>query len=759
MTEHSLVGPLGPATLSRAGANVAADFPALQRLSRRPKRKRVPFVQQLQWADCGAACLAMVLRFFGREVRLEDVRLTVGVGHDGASALSILTAAQAYGMRGRGLSIEAIDLEYLPKAAILHWEFSHFVVFERCVGDVVEIVDPAHGRRRVPMAQFRRSFTGVALVIEPTEQFESSMLGRTRTSNYLRQLMGQRRLLSQVVATSVVLRLLALSLPILTALIVDRVVPRGDTSLLAIVGIGLAAAMGFQLLSTLIRAHMLLQLRTNLDTKLTLGFLDHLVNLPYAFFQHRSAGDLMMRVSSNSTIREALTSNTLSGLLDGGLVFVYLGLIVAIHPGIGLLVFGLGVLQVLVFLLARKRESDLMSENLEAQARAQSNLVQILAGIETLKVAGAEHRAVEHWSNLFVDELNVSLQRGRLGAVVTTVMTALRSVGPLLVLSVGAIEVIEGNLSLGSMLALNALAAGFLTPLSSLVTSALQLQRLGCYFDRIDDVLSAEREQGRDQVRQPGRLRGHIKLRNVSFRYGPNSPDVVRDVSADIRPGECVAIVGRSGSGKSTLARLLLGLYAPTQGEVYYDDQNLADLDLRAVRRQLGIVPQHPFIFGRSVRDNIALSNPSATLDQVIAAARLAAIHDDISAMPMGYDSLLADGGASLSGGQRQRIAMARALLETPAILLLDEATSSLDTASEKTVMDNLVAQRCARIIIAHRLSTIAFADEIIVMDEGRIVEKGSHAELMARGGAYHALVVAQTSAGRVSGAGGSLHG
>ena len=732
----------------------ADQFPALRKLSWSARRRRVPYVQQVQWTDCGAACLAMVLGYYGHKVRLDDVHEVTGVDRDGVDALSILRGAEWFGMRGRGIKLDVNDLDYLPPATILHWEFNHFVVLEKVSRIGVEIVDPAHGRRIIPMEQFRRSFTGVALILEPTESFAPAERDDNRLWGYLRQLLGQRHLLTRVVVTSLLLRLFALSLPILTGLIVDRVVPRGDRHLLTVVGSGLAAMLVFQFLSTLIRAHLLLQLRTNLDTRLTLGFVDYLVALPYAFFQRRSAGDLMMRVNSNATIREILTSNTLSAILDGLMVTIYLVLILFFSASLGLMVFGLGALQITVFLFSRKRYRELMAQNLEAQAKSQGYLVQLMAGIETLKSAGCEHRAVEHWSNLFVDELNVSLHRGRLSALVDSTMAALQSGAPLLILGYGAILVMNGDISLGMMLALNALAAGFLSPLSALVGSALQLQLLGGYIERIDDVLSNEPEENREGVTRAPPLEGRIDVEECSFRYGPNAPLAVNEVSVEIAPGSCVAIVGKSGSGKSSLAKLLVGLYRPSEGRILYDGRDLAKLGVISVRRQIGIVPQHPYIFGSSIRENIALSDPSLPLERVVGAARAAAIHDDILLMPMTYETVLADGGASLSGGQRQRIALARALVNQPAILLLDEATSSLDTATEKVVMDNLARLKCTRILIAHRLSTIINSDVIIVLDKGRIVEVGSHHELVARQGIYSELVAAQTDIERSAGGG-----
>jgi len=413
-------------------------------------------------------------------------------------------------------------------------------------------------------------------------------------------------------------------------------------------------------------------------------------------------------------------------------------------PLMGVIVVGLGIVQVTVFYLARRSYRDLMARSLEAQARSQSYLVEMLRGMETLKAAAAESRAVERWSNLYVDELNVALDRGRLTARVDAMSSLLTSGSPLAILLIGALQVIAGRISLGEMLAINSLAIGLLLPLSTMVNSALQLTLLGSYMDRIDDVLRTAPEQtGTDLARAP-RLTGRVTLHNVSFRYGDNLPFVVHNVSVDIRPGTTVAIVGRSGCGKSTLARMIAGLYRPTEGRVTFDGHDLRRLELKSLRRQIGVVFQSPSLFAGSVRAAIGLSDPSATLDKIVESARIAAVDDDIRAMPMGYDTILSDGGASMSGGQRQRIALARALVHKPALLILDEATSALDSETERRVSKNLEALRCTRIVLAHRLSTIVHADLIMVMEAGEVVEAGTHHELLSRGAHYARLVAAQ---------------
>jgi ABC-type bacteriocin/lantibiotic exporter with double-glycine peptidase domain len=372
----------------------------------------------------------------------------------------------------------------------------------------------------------------------------------------------------------------------------------------------------------------------------------------------------------------------------------------------------------------------------------------MLNAVETIKAMGGEQGAVDRYCNLFVDLLNNQLAQGRLEVLFQALTSVLRLGAPLVIFTLGALEVLGGRMSVGTMLAVNTFAIGIFDPLSRLVEKVEQFERLGLHLDRMRDIHESPREQAPGKLPLHEPLSGAVALEKVSFRHGPLERDVIRDVSVTIRAGEFIGIVGASGAGKSTLAGLLLGLYKPTEGRVVYDGRSLHELDLTSLRAQLGVVTQATQLFAGTIRSNIALSNPELSQTEVERAAQLAHIHEDIVRMPAGYDTVLASSGSSLSGGQRQRVALARALARRPALLLLDEATSALDSVSESAIQAALEKVRCTRVVIAHRLSTVAHADRILVVEAGRIVEDGAPHELLARGGAYARLVAQQMGGG-----------
>lgn len=715
-------------------------FPALSKL--RNLRRRIPLRAQTATTDCGAACLCMLLAHHGKDLPLDEVRTAVGVGRDGADAINILKAARWYGFVGRGVKVSNIDdIQHLPDGAILHWGFRHYLILEGYRNHRFHLIDPAQGRISVNREEMSKYFTGIALVLEPGDYFSAERRRVTGARRYLNYLINQRPTLVKILVTSIILQLLALAVPLVTGMLVDQIVPRADLELLNVLSYGLAIIILFRLISALLRSHLLIYLRTRLDIQSSFNFLHHLMDLPYTFFQRRSAGDLITRLRSNADIREILTTGTLSALLDGATVLLYLIALLLVSGTLGWLTIGLGAIRVGIFLFTRKRYGDLMSEYLQTQAATNGYQINMLGGIETLKASGAEERALAMWSQYFVNEVDVTLKQGRLQAKVDALLDTLNVASPLIILVVGAHLVLNGEMTLGTMLALNALALGFLQPLTTLIKEAYDIQRLGSYLERINDVMDTPKEQQRSEMIQPGRLAGRIELQDITFSYSPLAPPVVRDINLKIEPGEFIGLVGASGSGKSTLAGVMMGLYPPGSGRVLFDNIELQQMDLRAVRQQLGIVTQQTALFPLTIRDNISLSQPTAPLQRVVEAARQACIHHDISTMALGYQTVLPDRGATLSGGQRQRLALARALFQQPRILLLDEATSALDNVTEQAVYHELRQLNATRIVIAHRLSTIRHADRILVMDGGAIVESGNHEELMARNGLYTRLI------------------
>jgi ATP-binding cassette, subfamily B, bacterial len=723
-----------------------------KRKSRQRKKRQIPEMRQVTAVECGAACLAMVLNYYGYATSITAVQERCGVGRDGLTALEIVKSARLYGLRVRAVSLNLDDFRYVALPAIVHWEFNHFLIVERWSPNRIDVVDPALGRRRLTRAEFDESFTGVAMLLEPGAQFEQKAPQKGITPwSYMRSLLHMRTVLSQIIGTSLLLQVLGLGAPLLTEVVIDRILPQKDPNMLMVLAVGMLILILMQGLTGFLRSSLLIYLQTRVDTDMMLNFFEHLLSLPYRFFQLRLNGDLLARVNSNLAIRDMLTNQLISTLLDGGTVIVYFIILFSFSHLIAEVSLVIGFVQIVLLLVTSPAVRRLTQRDLEAQGKTQGYMNEILSGIATLKAAGAEQRAFARWENLFYDEMNISLRLSYLSSVVGSIVGIVNLLSPLLLLWIGAMLVINGTMAVGEMLALDTLAIQFLVPLGSLAGTSQELQIIRAHFSRVADVIGTQPEQDPATVKTPHKLKGLIELRHVSFRYDQNAPLILNDINGKIFPGQKVALVGKTGSGKSTLGKLLVGLILPTKGAILYDGVPLDQLNYQDVRNQFGVVLQESFIFSGSVKDNIALNNPAMDMERVIEAASIAAIDEDIEKMPMGYDTLVSEGGSAFSGGQRQRLALARALAHHPSLLLLDEATSALDVVTEHSVEQNLGRLPCTQIIIAHRLSTIRNANLILVLDQGRIVEQGTHEQLLRRNGFYAHLIQTQLQNGEIA--------
>lgn len=734
------------------------DRIALDTGERPPRQGRRPRVRALlsdTETECGAACLAMVLTYYGRSTSVAETAESCAIGRDGVSALTITRAAREYGLDVTPLAVHDLDrLRHLQLPAVLYWSFNHFVVLERFDRRGAVVCDPARGRVHVARTELDRNFTGIVLTMVPGDRF------RERTApdpapgwRIARAILASgavRWLFVRVFLASVVLMALGLVVPLTMGLVVDTVLPERLGSVLTVAAAAGVLLIGCHGLMEYMRGVLLVELHRHVDQHLMSTFFSHLLRLPLSFFQTRATGDLLQRMDTNNEVRMALTEETLGGLLDSLLVVVYASFIVVASPVFGLVTIALGLIYVALVVVAARRLNALVIADLIRRAQLDGFCVEALRGVHSLKAAGNEQWALTRWNALFQAQQAAVVRRSRFVVVISAGMSAITYASPLVLLLVGATQVLAGRLTVGGMIGLLALSDQLLSPIARLAAAGQQLVTVSGHLRRLTSALDAIPEQAQVTAGAPLSLRtapeltGAIELQGVAFRH-PGAQDwALQDIWLDIRPGTHVAVVGSSGSGKSTLLKIILGLHEPTAGRVLIDGMDLTGLDYPSLRRQCGVVTQETTVFHGTIRQNIALGDRSPSFDTVRRAAELADLDRDIAGMPMGYETLVSEGGATLSGGQRQRLALARALVHRPRILLLDEATSALDPLTQATVQRNLAGLQVTLVTVAHRLATIDRADTVVLLDRGRVVDIGAPSSLAESSAAYSRLLEAE---------------
>jgi len=707
--------------------------------------KRYPFFEQQSASDCGAACLVMISRYWGKYISVNRLRDLANVNRTGASLRGLSGAAESIGFATRPVRASFDKIAQQPLPAIAHWQGKHYIVIYEISRQRVIVGDPAIGQRTLTPKEFKAGWTGYALLLQPTALLKET----PEASAPFWQLFGlvkpHSQVLLEVVVASILIQVFGLVTPLLTQLLLDRVIVQGSTLTLNAVGIGLLIFSLFRIAINGLRQYLLDHTANRISVALMVGFIKHTFSLPLAFFESRYVGDIISRVQENQKIQRFLTGEALSISLDLLTVFIYVALMFMYSPPMAWLALATVPPFVLLALIATPFLRRISREVFNALAAENSYLIQSLTGISSIRSMSIEHTVRWRWEELLHNLTKKTFSGQVISNQLQVLSSTIQSLANIGLLWFGASLVIKNQLTIGQLVAFNMLLSNVIQPFQRLIVLWNQLQEVIVSTERINDVLSAEPEE--DLAAKPRqflpRLQGRIRFEQVTFRYHPDSDiNVLENLSFEIKPEQTVAVVGRSGSGKTTLSKLILGLYIPTDGKVLIDNQDVTGISLQSLRSQIGVVDQETFLFGGTIHENLSIAHPEATLEEIIEAAHLAGADDFINRLPMGYETQIGEGGGMLSGGQRQRLAIARALLGNPRFLILDEATSHLDSESERIIQINLkkILQGRTSLIIAHRLSTVRHADLILVLDRGVLVESGTHEELISKRGHYFYL-------------------
>ena len=732
-----------PPRASKGGSRRRASEPSKQRVT-------TPILLQMHATECGAACLGSVLGHFGRHVPLTELRDRCEVSRDGSSAASIARAARHYGLECKGLSVRADQLKMLPLPLILFWQFSHFVVLEGIDERNFHLNDPATGRRTVSADEFVKSFSGIALRFKREDDFKPGGDRPGLLTQLGTLLDGSWSVLAGVIACAIMLTLLALLVPASLGVFVDDVLANHGPWGGLVAALLLGGVLVYVL--SLLKHRFLKRFAVRISVTGYNRGLSRLLRLPVEFFHHRLVGDLTDRVSSIDRVAKNLTDQFLVLIVDMTISAILLAVMLAYDVLLSLIVVSLAVLHGVLahFLNARRAVRS------QAMRREQGLLIgvgmQMLSHADNLRMTGSDDRFFSRWSGQQARELHARQLHSELGSVNTALPGLIAMLRAAAILGVGGGLVMTGQMSLGTLVGFYILAELFLAPVGRFLEFADKRQALETDLQRLEDISStaedpvfSRRSPESDSIPTfNGRLQlaGQLELRDITFGYNKSRPPLIKDFNLEIKPGQRVAVVGPSGSGKSTLARLVSGIYQPWSGEILFDGHPRDEIPEEVLRRSVSMVDQEVVLFSASVRDNITLWNPAVPDEVIVGATRDACIHDEILVRPQGYATLVEEGGANFSGGQRQRLEIARALVGNPTVLILDEATSALDAATEETVDDALRRRGVTCLIVAHRLSTVRDCDEIIVLEAGVEVQRGTHDELIAdEDGAYHKLV------------------
>jgi ATP-binding cassette, subfamily B, bacterial CvaB/MchF/RaxB len=681
--------------------------------------RRTPLVLQAEAAECGLACLAMIAGRYGHRIDLPALRRRYNVSIRGTTLHDLVGIASTMRLATRALRADLPHLKRLRLPCILHWDHSHFVVLTGVGRRHAVIHDPAVGRRSVPMGEVSKRFTGVVLEAFPADGFErKTERARVRIWDLLRRSHGFAAVATQVLVMSLVLEAMGLVVPIGFQLVLDEVVVSNDRDLLTLIALGLGLVIAFRALIDFVRTWAIMVAGASLTLQWKMSLFRHLVLLPLSFFERRHAGEVASRFISIERIQQTLSTASISPMVDGAMTFVLVGMMWLYQPWLAALAIGMTCLYALTRGLAYRLYRRASEEAVVYAAYENSHFLESLRGMASIKALAIGDRRQGVWNNYLVDRVGAELRVGKIDMIFGIVNNLLFGLDRIVVIYFGARAVMGGALSVGMLVAFLAYKDQFSARVGKLLDTLVRLGTLTVHGERIADIALAEPEQ--TDFSQPSAAAAilsrnvGLSARGISFRYSDNEREIISGFNLDVAPGECVALAGPSGAGKTTLLKILAGLLRPTAGAVLIDDVPLKAIGADAYRAQIGCVLQDDRLFAGSIAENIACFSPSADADRIREVAKLAAIHNEILHMPMGYETLVGDMGSSLSGGQMQRIVLARALYRAPRILLLDEATSHLDEENERAINTAIRLLPISRVIVAHRRSTLDMADRIV---------------------------------------------